>query len=954
MASKIFDNFEKETFTVLTPIGIKAIQDFNDQDTDDAKIIIKGSTNLKYITPPRLLTDKAYYDSNPVLKSCDLDAIMYLQDHHTEASIDAKIINLIDILYNSNFILKWFGGGEKKPGYGIYMVEAILAKYDLSIYLGEDKGKPVLITDIFSGKYPIDYMKQNLIKHRRGMIMSGQMRKDDVGLYIFNKATGKLHVDKWGYQIMLSIIELTYILKKTDPLQIVPRLYYTPDAAATPIYFQSPEWHAKYGGHEDHSTFERVVPLAFNPGEGHCAFLSLAYIIHELARGINYGFGPYKSKYDKRDKARVRLNYVLKLIKNNQISGLYTVYDKTFRNDEHFADFIDYLYNRYYDPVKNPKGDPMFDFENNKVFVNPGELAGVTLKQILDNVKLEAAITMQNMAEEDALVVFGDTVSNPTAKMILAYLTDNNFLDVIRSYANGSADYAVSMLGWYYTGDDTFLKYVLLNNLKITVKEYHDRLTAVFAGINPLVFNAQLPDTYTLYKGVRLFNVVTTDGSYLRFNDIDLSKPHFIHNPIPSSTSFNLRVADDFIHGSECCILRITMRKHHKVLIFPHTHLVTGMITEHEVLLPSNAIFQITNVEYKYSKNIGGSNFNKYNLILIVDCNYLHPDDGDVIPGYKTSKGISSTPPPPVVVAPPPPPVVVAPPPPPVVVAPPPPPVVVAPAAPPKQPAGPAVAPANPVAPKLFGPKPAAAPAGPTLGAPGSASSKTSKSKSKSMSSGWGGLSGGRIPKYHLQSRKSGSRKQFIRVNDSKSKKSGRESSARVSKRESEPITYTVIFSDIFGGPCCTAEKKKGRKQEKAAFDILNRVFSHPNAPTNRMSMSEDGKTGLAIAEAADTYMTTIREFAKQNPEYEYLLLETNMNKLRETYESVVELQSNIQSQRQPPSVIKTSAVNIKPNRRTSRKNGSGGKYTKKNNRQRTIAIGPHSSQMVLVAGAAG
>jgi hypothetical protein len=297
-----------------------------------------------------------------------------------------------------------------------------------------------------------------------------------------------LHADKYGWQIVLSIIELTYILKKDDPLQIDQRLYYTPDALATPIYFQSPEWHAKYG-YADPPTFECVVPNPGLPNEGSAAFLSLAYVIHELARGINYGFGPYKTKYDKRDKARLRLQYVLKLIKDNQISGLYTTYDKTFSLDNHFADFIDYLYNRYYDPVKKPTGDPMYDFENKKVFIPAGQLDGVTRKQIIDNVNLEESATpIQNIAEETALIQFNDESTNPTAKMILKYLTDNNYSGVIRSYANGSGDYATSMLGWYYTGDNTFLKHKLVNNLGLTVKEFHDTLTDVFKNMDAKIF----------------------------------------------------------------------------------------------------------------------------------------------------------------------------------------------------------------------------------------------------------------------------------------------------------------------------------------------------------------------------------------------------------------------------------------------------------------------------------
>lgn len=971
MASKIFDNFEKETFTVLTPIGIKAIQYFNTADKDGAKIIIKGSTNLKYITPPILLTDKNYYDSNPAIKSCDLDAIMYLQDHHTPASIDPKVNDLIDVIYDSNFILRRFTDGTVQPGYGIYIVEAILARYDLSIYLDHDKGKPVLITDVFSGKYPVSFMKQNLIKHRRGYIMSGTMRKDDIGFYIYNKATGKLHVDKSGWQIILSIIELTYILKKNDPLQIDPPLYYTPDAQATPIYFQSPEWAAKYGN-EDPATFESVVPLPTNPNKGRAAFLSLAYVIHELARGINYGFGPYKTKYDKRDKARIRLQYVLKLIKENQISGLYTTYDKTFSSDAHFADFIDYLYNRYYDPVNNPTGDPMFDFENNKVFIPAGQLDGVTRKQILDNVNLaETEAPVQNIAEETALIKFNDVSTNPTAKMILKYLTDNNYLDVIKSYANGSGDYAISMLGWYYTGDNTFLKHKLVINLGLTVKEFHDRLTDVFRNMDAKVFNAQLPNTYTVYKGVNLFNVVTSDGSYLRFNDIDLSKPHYIHNPIPSSTSFKIQVASGFM-SSECCILRINMRKHHKVLIFPNVQQVTGLPQEHEVLLPPNAIFEITQVEYKYSKNIIGDGFNRYNLVLVVDCNYLHPDDGDVVPGYKKV----ASPSPPVFV---PPPAVVSSP--PAVVVPPPAVVVNPPAQPKKQstlftsPAAaspqavvPPIVPGVPPGKKqstLFPPK-AAAPGNPGLG-PGNPAltgppkptpTKPQYGSMSKVGKGGKGLSGGRVPISQL--RKSGSRKLFMVTTGSKSKGS-RKSSARASSHARGAVTYTVIFSDIFGAPCCTSGKAD--LKDKSAFELLDRVFSHPNAPTSRKHTPELHRMGLAIADTTNQYMDTIRQFTEQHPDYEYLIQETSMNKLRETYESVIQLQAELAKSkhaRQITSVRKLTKHKPRKSHEITQNRQNKQKYTKKN------LYGPNAvsgsrfklanspAQHMVVAGAAG
>jgi hypothetical protein len=950
MASKVYDNFEKETFTVLTPIGIKAIQDFNAADKDGAYIIIKGSTNLKYITPPNLLTENAYYNSNPAIKSCDLDAIMYLQNHHTVASIEPKINLLIDALFNSNFILRRFTDGTEHPGYGVFIVEAILAKYGLSIYLDHDKGKPVLITDVFSGKYPISFMKKNLIKHRPGYIMSHTMRKDDVGFYIFNKATGKLHVNKSNWQIVLSIIELAYILKKDDPLQIDTQLYYTQDALATPIYFQSPEWHAKYGGSEDSATFERVVPIPGIANEGNAAFMSLAYVIHELARGINYGFGPYKTKYDKRDKARVRLNYVLKLIKENQISGLYTTYDKTFRYDNHFADFIDYLYNRYYDPVKNPNGDPMYDFENKKVFIAAGELNGVTRKQILDNVKLdELATPIQNIPEETTLIQFNDEATNPTAKMILKYLTDNNYLDVIKSYTNSSADYATSMLGWYYTGDNAFLTHKLVNNLNLTVKEYHDRLLDVFRHIDTKVFNAQLPNSYTLYKGVNLFNVVTSDGSYLRFNDIDVSKPHYIHNPIPSSTSFKIGVTSRFM-SAECCILRINMQKHHKVLILPNVHQVTGMPNEHEVLLPPDAVFEITNVQYKYSKNIIGDGYMKYNLVLVVDCNYLHPDDGDAIPGYK--KLVS---PPPV-------------------------------AHPPAQPKKisslfPSPAAASPQAvvpgvpagkkPSTLFPGKAATPGNPALTGPPKPTASQKQQHSSMSKAGKGGkfgLSGGRVPISKLRKSGSGSRKLFMVTTGSKSKGSRKSSARRVgsltsvrsSSHTHDAVTYTVIFSDIFGAPCCTSGKADTK--DKSAFEILDRVFSHPNAPTSRKLTPELQQMGLFMADTTNHYMDTIREFTAQYPEYEYLMQETNIFKLRETYESVIQLQTELTKTKhgsQITSVRKlTKHAHRKPTGLSNKKNTNS--KTKKLNstnvvfgRRFKLANSP-TQLMVAAAGAAG
>ncbi len=981
MASKIFDNFEKETFTVLTPIGIKAIQDFNAADKDDAYIIIKGSTNLKYITPPNLLTEKAYYNSNPAIKSCDLDAIMYLQNHHTVASIEPKIKLLIDALLNSNFILRRFTDGTEHPGYGVFMVEAILAKYGLSIYLNHDNGEPVLITDVFSGKYPISFMKKNLIKHRSGYIMAAAMRKDDIGIYIFNKATGNLHVDKSGWPIVLSIIELTYILKKDDHLQIDTQLYYTQDALATPIYFQSPEWHTKYGGFEDSATFERVVPIPGIANDGNAAFLSLAYVIHELARGINYGFGPYKTKYDKRDKARVRLKYVLKLIKDNQISGLYTTYDKTFRHDNHFADFIDYLYNRYYDSVKNSNGDPMYDFENKKVFIPAGELNGVTRKQILDNVKLELRTKIQLVAEETALIQFNDAATNPTAIMILKYLTDNNYLDVIKSYTNGSADYATSMLGWYYTGDNAFLTHKLVNNL--TVKEYHDRLTDIFTHMDANIFNAQLPKSYTLYKGVNLFNVVTSDGSYLRFHDIDFSKLNYIHNPIPSSTSFKIGVTSRFI-TAECCILRINMKKHHRVLILPNVHQVTGSPEEYEVILPPNAVFEITNVEYKYSKNIIGEELMKYNLVLVVDCNYLHPDDDNVIPGYK--KVASPTPPPvkkPSTLFPPPAAVVPA-----------------SPAAgssdipakkpstlfspnaatpaqgpgkpaqgpgkPAQGPGKPAQGPGKPVQ----GPgKPAQGPGNPAQG-PGNpfagkkatgphkptpqnqhshgSMSKVGKKK---------GLSGGRVP--ISQSRKTGSssRKLFMVTTGSKSKGS-RKSSARSSSRtHGTAVTYTVIFSDIFGAPCCTSGKAD--LKDKSAFEILDSVFSHPNAPTSRKLTPELQHMGLAMADITNQYMDTIRQFTEQHPEYEYLMQETNMNKLRETYESVIQLQTELTKTKHGTQI--TSVRKLTKNKQFRKLLEHKQTYTKKNLNGPNVMAGSRfklanspAPRMVAAAGAAG
>jgi hypothetical protein len=89
----------------------------------------------------------------------------------------------------------------------------------------------------------------------------------------------------------------------------------------------------------------------------------------------------------------------------------------------------------------------------------------------------------------------------------------------------------------------------------------------LFNGINPRVLNVNLPNTYTLYKGVNLFNCKTNDGKYIRFEDLDLSIPNYIYNALPTSTSTDLIVAYNFVkYDQENCILRIKVMKKHKVL----------------------------------------------------------------------------------------------------------------------------------------------------------------------------------------------------------------------------------------------------------------------------------------------------------------------------------------------------------------------------------------------------
>lgn len=861
------DRLNKYAFTILSQIGTSAVFTYNQQrkaNHVDSKIIIKGSTNLKYITPPHLLTDPNYFLSHPKLKAGDLDLLMVMGNSFDEDNVNEEIQQFKNIIISNPAVMQW---GINNVGIGILQVESILSEFGYTIVIDDSIDEfpdtdpddidasithSYMLSDILNDSRLMEFYRKNLIKRKVMVIRGVNKRKDNFFIKIQNKES--------GFMQQLELLELTFLINKRKKQDIIPRLYYPKVEQVTPIYFNSDEWRRTHPG----ELYQEFLYTLSNSGvNGEAAYLSFAYILHELHRLYNYSFGPYTSEpyYWKRDQTRIRINYVLRLIKENQISKLFTTIDKTFMDATHFNDLKRFLNNEYYDPATKPTGAPFYDFEQDTPLVAPGDLDTMDYDTTVANAQTmfdTLLITPDERQHQDDLKQFNNPISR-VGKAMLDYVIKNNYRNEIRSYTASSSTYAASMFGWLYTGNQRFLDKVIDDgNINLSAIKLHSRFVNLFAGLNSADINKSLPASYTLYKGVNLLNCRSTDGSYLRFGELDTSQRNYIYNALPTSASSDPSVASRFVNN-ECCLLRIRMQRKHKVFIVPDDDSVSSVMDESEYILPPNSVFSVTRVSYVYQKQLGQGTFAQNNLLLVIDCDYMHAEDGDNIVGFYTPQheiplddsyeSIS----------------------------------------------GNEISANN--AEFEFIPAPASSASAPKTGKQSYSGHKKSHgskphqhgSKPKSKKP----MSGGRIPMT--------SYRKLLNL----TKKSGSKGKSLSRSKIDSPVTYSVVFIDnLFDGTCCTTNTQKSKskskskmnksqqKQHAEAHNIIVSAYAHPDAPNNKPLTPEHAARARTIDAEYSKYLAEIKAFVAKYPQYSEMLLETSISRIVDTYESMVHLKS--------------------------------------------------------------
>jgi len=905
----LINQVNADAFTILSQIGMVSVFNYNmDRHSNNigSKLIIKGSTNLKYITPPHLLTDPNYFLSHPKLKAGDLDLLMVMNNTFNEALADAEIREFRDTLIDNPLVTY---EPSNRIGTGILQLENILSQYGFTIIIDDSIDElpnttlaaveasitqTYTLNDILNNNGLFEYYKANLIKRKVMVIQSVNKRKDNFFIKIMNKNTKLVQ--------QLELLEITFLINKCKKQDVISTLYYPPVEQVTPIYFDSDEWRHAHPG----ELYEQFLYAISNTGYDQASYLSLAYILHELHRLYNYSFGPYWSEqyYWKRPQVQVRIDYVMKLIKENQISRLFTSMDKTFMDAAHFNDLIRFLKNEYYDPDTKPTGDPFYDFENDRPLVAPGSLASLDYDTVIANAQAMHDTPLITQIDKsiflDTLAQFNNK-TNKVGKAMLDYAIKNRYTNEILSYTESSSRYSAAMFGWLYTENDTFLNTIIKDsNIDTTAIKLHSKFVKLFAGLNSSAINKVLPSVYTLYKGVDLLNCRSTDGSYLRLGELDISRLNYIYNAIPTSASSHASVASRFVKN-ECCLMRIRMLRKHKVFIVPDDTSVSSIRNESEYIFPPNSVFKVTGIQYIYHKQLNNLSQKPNSLVLVVDCDYMHADDGDNIIGFNTPQHtiplsdsyepitfneINANNAEYVFVQP----------------------------IPPAHPAHPAP-PAPPAQPpksgkqqysghkKSHGSKPqqhggqqqskskahghhhgaaAAAPKPLTLV---DLQSKAKHGKSKKP------MSGGRMPMTSYRKLAN-----FTKKSISKDKSLSR---AKIDS----PVTYSVVFIDnLFDYTCCKSETQKSKSKSKMnreqhkmlaeVHDIIHKAFAHPNAPNNKDMTPELVARANSIDAEYNKYMAEITAFVAKYPQYSEMLLETSISKIVNTYESMVHLKS--------------------------------------------------------------
>ena len=909
-----------DAFTILSQIGMASVFNYNmDRHSNyiGSKLIIKGSTNLKYITPPHLLTDPNYFLSHPKLKAGDLDLLMVMDDTFNEALANKEIQEFRNTLINNPLVTY---APSNRIGTGILQLENILSQYGFTIIIDDSISElpgmdpadvdanitqTYTLNDILNNNGLFEYYKANLIKRKVMVIQSVNKRKDNFFIKIMNKDTNLVQ--------QLELLEITFLINKRKKQDVIPTLYYPPVEQVTPIYFDSDEWRHAHPG----ELYEQFLYAISNTGNDQASYLSLAYILHELHRLYNYGFlnGPYWSEqsYWKRPQVQVRIDYVMKLIKENQISRLFTSLDKTFMDAAHFNDLIRFLKNEYYDPVIKPTGDPFYNFQMNTPLVTPGDLASVDYDTIIANAQTmhnKPLITqIDQQLFTDTLEPFNDK-TNIVGKAMLDYTIENQFANEIRSYTASSSMYSAAMFGWLYTEHDNFLNTKINDGIiDMTAIKLHNSFVKLFAGLNSKDINKYLPSEYTLYKGVNLLNCRSTDGRYLRFGELDVSKQNYIYNAIPTSASADSSVASRFVY-TECCLLRIRMQRKHKVYIVPDDSQVSSLMYESEYIFPPNSVFMVTSVNYIYHNQLINNSYKPNSLVLVVDCDYMHKDDGDNIIGFYTPQhtiplgdsyeSISRN----------------------------------------EVNAFNAFNAEFEFVPPIY-PAPQAQP--PKSGKPYSGHQQHHKQKpSNSQQHGkfkaQGGQQHGKSKaqgqqhgKSKAQGQQHGKSKAQGGQQHGKSKK-GKEKSKNpmsggrvpitsyrklvsytkksISKDKSLdkakidlPVTYSVFFIDnLFDDTCCNTNTQKSKSKSKMnkeqqkmqaeVHNIIQAAYAHPNAPNNKPMSPELMARAKTLDIEYAKYMAEIRAFVAKYPQYSEMLLETSISRIVDTYESMIHLKA--------------------------------------------------------------
>jgi hypothetical protein len=115
------------------------------------------------------------------------------------------------------------------------------------------------------------------------------------------------------------------------------------------------------------------------------------------------------------------------------------------------------------------------------------------------------------------------------------------------------------------------------------------------------------------------------------------------------------------------------------------------------------------------------------------------------------------------------------------------------------------------------------------------------------------------------------------------------------------PVTYSVVFIDnLFKDNCCTSNASKSKmnrvtqKTMDEAYNTIQAAYAHPNAPNNKPLTPQIKARAKTIMDEHKLYMSVITDFVAKNPDYEWLLMETSLSKIKETYEAVIELQKTL------------------------------------------------------------